>query len=188
MKKHLRKQYIQRRQALSPEESQARSKVICTHLLNWIQQGGFREVCLFLPYKGEPDLSGLSAVDGLGLILGLPVVSEVRGEMWFYRWEGQGSLVKNRYGILEPDLLAGAKPLVLSCSAVVLVPALAVDRQGARLGYGGGYYDRFLMKHPQVTSVGVVFGDFFVSQLPCEEHDWVLDYIATEKGLYSRKA
>ena len=111
--------------------------------------------------------------------------------MAFYEWDAAAPLVPNRFGIPEPDPavvrrvdlgpVAGAPP------AVLLVPAVALDRGGHRMGYGGGYYDRFLSAaaggRGGMTTVGVVFAEFVVARLPAEPHDHPVQFLATETGV-----
>ncbi len=89
-------------------------------------------------------------------------------------------LVRHRFGMLEPD--AGLPTIEPGELDLVLVPGLAFDRRGYRLGYGGGYYDRLL---PQVTAtkVGVVSATFVVGRIPNNYFDRRVDYVATESGI-----
>jgi 5-formyltetrahydrofolate cyclo-ligase len=111
----------------------------------------------------------------------LPVIGAAAGEMAFHRWRLGEPLRPNRYKILEPDPQT-APPLVPAAATIILVPCLAADRSGCRLGYGGGYYDRFL-KTAAATTVGVVFADALVPVLPGESHDVRLAFVATERGV-----
>ncbi len=95
--------------------------------------------------------------------------------MVFCRYEC--NLTPDRYGIPAPtEPWDGAIDLML-------VPALAFDKSGARLGRGGGYYDRALAEHTG-RSIGVIREAFVVEQLPTEPHDKKVDAIITEKGVY----
>jgi 5-formyltetrahydrofolate cyclo-ligase len=71
-----------------------------------------------------------------------------------------------------------------TAAQMVIVPMLAVDRRGFRVGYGKGYYDYFLSRMDTVT-VGVCFGDEIVDWVPNEAHDVPVQYIATENGVIS---
>lgn len=103
-------------------------------------------------------------------------------------------LTAGPYGIREPDmhvqLAAGhlnALPDALSVQEldVVIVPGVAFDRKGGRLGYGGGYYDRFLPQlRPNALKIGIAYQLQMVEQLPMETHDIPLDLIVTEKSVY----
>lgn len=86
-----------------------------------------------------------------------------------------GALTTNRYGIEEPEGVAYEGEI-----DVTVLPLLAADSAGRRLGYGGGYYDKFLAKHPS-EKVGWCFEEQIVEELPCEAHDVSLDAIVTDK-------
>jgi len=67
--------------------------------------------------------------------------------------------------------------------AVVIVPLIAYDAEGHRLGYGAGYYDRFLSRHPHMKKIGVAFSCQEVESIPADENDVCMDIIVTEKGV-----
>ena len=100
-----------------------------------------------------------------------------------------GRLVPARFGIPEPDegcpTLADADLV----SALILVPALALDVDGYRLGYGGGYYDRFLQGLSEagipVTTVGLAYGVCVTDTLPREPHDIPVHFIIDERRIIS---
>jgi len=64
--------------------------------------------------------------------------------------------------------------------SVIIVPCLAADNNGNRLGYGSGWYDRFLAKHPKALKIGLVYDQFLLDEIPHEPHDIQLDFIITE--------
>jgi len=66
---------------------------------------------------------------------------------------------------------------------VVLIPAVAFDRQGRRVGYGGGYYDRFLPEIPRAARIGAAFACQIVAEIPPDPHDVPADWIVTEDEL-----
>ena len=91
------------------------------------------------------------------------------------------TLVSNRMGLREPH--PDAEPVPLSEVDVMLVPGLAFDAAGYRLGYGGGYYDRTLTelaRHGRATTIGLAFEAQLVDEVPREEHDRSVPLIATE--------
>src|SRR5919112_558049 len=90
-----------------------------------------------------------------------------------------GRLAPGRYGLLEP-LGPGLGPTAIGTADVVVVPALAVARNGVRLGRGGGYYDRALQHaRPDAVVVALVFDDEFVDELPTEPHDRPVTAVVT---------
>lgn len=133
---------------------------------------------LFLPYHfvlsfaslpEEIDLSKLNASLAQQGRLLLPRIEN--GQLQAYHVDCLESLEKNAFGILEPNLT--------TCKAaehidVVLVPALGFDLQKHRIGYGKGFYDRFLALHPDIPSIGVGFKEQLTQTLPIENHDIAL--------------
>ena len=111
----------------------------------------------------------------------LPVI-EKNNSMNFFSWEKHEVLKVNKYGILEPFKKKKNIPHVM------LVPLLAFDKNKYRLGYGKGFYDRYLNKYlkknKDILTVGVAFSFQKHHKLPINSNDVKLDYILTEKGIY----
>lgn len=91
------------------------------------------------------------------------------------RFGGEAALVSGPWGLREPP--ASAPVVVPEAADVVVVPGLAMGRDGSRLGYGGGYYDRFLTEATGALRVGVVWAACLVDALPTEPHDARLDVV-----------
>ena len=112
----------------------------------------------------------------------LPVIVKPRSQLVFRCWAPGDPLNPNHLGISEPPAIsAELKPDIL------FVPLLAFDRQGFRLGYGGGYYDRSLAafaaeNHP-ITTIGIAYAAQEIPHVPRELHDRKLDVIVTEREL-----
>ena len=102
--------------------------------------------------------------------------------MDFYEWKKKDVLKVNKYGILEP---LKSKPITPN---IILVPLLAFDKFKNRLGYGKGFYDKYLRKHIQINknivTIGVAFSFQKYHKLPVNNKDVKLDYILTEKGIF----
>ena len=110
----------------------------------------------------------------------LPVV-EKNNLMNFYNWKKNDVLIVNKFGMLEP-IKADAK-----IPDVIIVPLLAFDKNKFRLGYGKGYYDRYLRKYikqyKDIMTVGVAFSFQKHNKLPINKNDVKMDFILTEKGI-----
>jgi 5-formyltetrahydrofolate cyclo-ligase len=135
----------------------------------------------FLAYRTEIDVLPLMArLVADGAVTALPVVTGKGQPLVFRRWEPGGPLEEAHFGIHVPPATAGeVEPDVL------LVPMLAFDRQGYRLGYGGGFYDRTLERLralKPVTAIGVAFAAQEVAEVMRGAHDQPLDFILTERG------
>ena len=178
-KKQLRKKYIQQRIALSPQQWQDKSDRICEHLLNSSLVKNSQTILSYMSLKQEPDLSKLHRQNQYRW--GLPRC-EGKKLIW-YQYCGDQQLTTGKYGITEPTLQCP----VISMEQVdlILVPAVACDRSGNRLGYGGGYYDRLLAPSSwqKITTIGVIFDFAYVEQLETQPWDQTLNYICTESGI-----
>jgi 5-formyltetrahydrofolate cyclo-ligase len=184
-KKALREAYLRQRQSWSATEVKTKSSEICAHLAKWLAKQEFKSVFSFLSHKNEPDLAPLAEdLIAQGIFVALPVVLKARGSMAFHNWQTGDGYTQNRYGIREPKLCPDAKAVIPDKTTVILLPSVALDEAGGRLGYGGGYYDRFLAAHGKApTLVGVNFEAFIVKALPCEANDFPVAFLASEKGI-----
>ena len=111
----------------------------------------------------------------------LPAISG-KNNMKFYRWNFLDSLKVNKYGMLEP--FETKKNFVPD---IILVPLLAFDNSNHRLGYGKGYYDKFLNEYlsinHKILSIGVAFSFQKYNKLPTSKFDFKLNHVLTEKGM-----
>ena len=135
----------------------------------------------FIPYLSEIDTRALlSALGARGCETCVPVVIENNTPLEFRVWAPGEPTVPGRWGIpVPPDGSPVVDPDVL------LVPMLAYDISGYRLGYGGGFYDRTLEKlraMKPVTAIGVAYSAQQVDAVVRGDHDQPLDWILTEKG------
>lgn len=131
----------------------------------------------FWPLPGEIDIRPLLlALVGRGHVAGLPETPPRGRPLLFRRWRPGTPMVAERFGTSRPD-----GPLLVP--TLLLVPLLAFDRCGHRLGYGGGYYDRTIAALPGVRTVGCAYAVQQVDAVPVLPHDAVLDAIATEAGV-----
>ena len=110
----------------------------------------------------------------------LPVI-EKKNNMNFYSWEKNQALFVNQFGILEPNKTK------IKIPNLILVPILSFDNHKYRLGYGKGFYDRYLnrylKKFKSILTVGVAFSFQKYHKLPRDKNDFKLNYILTEKGI-----
>ncbi len=111
----------------------------------------------------------------------LPVINS-KDRMQFIKWRLLDTLKVNKYGMLEPIL---NKKFIIP--DVILVPLLVFDEDKYRIGYGKGYYDKFLNKYlrlnKNILTIGVAFSFQKYNKLPVSKFDVKLDYILTEKGI-----
>ena len=171
---------------MSPALHDAEAQQLCDHLAEVV--AGVSVVCAYLPVGTEPGSPALVArLHELCDEVLLPVaLADPAGEHLPLRWGRYvpGTLVAARFGLREPPE-PWLPPEEVSRAAVVLVPALAVDRSGVRLGRGGGFYDRSLaLCGPQTRLVAVVRDCEVVDDLPSDPHDVRMTHVlAPSAGL-----
>lgn len=178
-KAELRAAVIARRRALSAPVRDSEARALTGYATGLGAAG--QTVCAYVPVGSEPgsrDLLDVLVVNGVRVLL--PVVED-DGPLRWGTYVG-GELVSARFGLLEP---AGPTlaPEAIAAAATVLVPALAVDRTGVRLGRGAGFYDRSLpMASPAARLIAVVRDDELVSELPADPHDVPVTHALTPGG------
>jgi len=141
----------------------------------------------FWPMGDELDIKPLLAdLHAMGCVCALPVVGTRAEPLSFRRWRPGDTLVRAGFGTHEPA--PGAEPVT---PALLLVPLLAFDDAGWRLGYGAGYYDRTLRSlraQAPARAVGVAFEGQRIEAVPHTERDERLDWIVTEAGAQALRA
>jgi 5-formyltetrahydrofolate cyclo-ligase len=178
-KAELRLRLLTRRTDRTDAERSAAADAVTRALLDGLT--GARTVAAFVPDPIEPGAGRLpEAYARLGARILLPVVPDTGREL---RWaEHTGPLAPGRFGLMEPTGPRLA-PATIGEADVVVVPALAVARDGTRLGRGGGYYDRALpLARADAVLVSLVFDDELVDTLPAEPHDRPVTAVVTPSG------
>lgn len=179
-KKALRAYYRTAREALTPEERAPMDARICEVIASCASYRYAETVLGYVPFGFEVNIMPLLArVLADGKRLALPRTYG-RGEMTFRYVTTLDSLQLGSYGIPEPS--EECPPYEGSPATLCLVPAIVYDRHGRRIGYGGGYYDRFLRSFA-VTALGVIYRSFVIPALPLGRYDHALPAIATERGI-----
>jgi 5-formyltetrahydrofolate cyclo-ligase len=156
-------------------------EAIARHALAHVPFPTGAAVAGYAPMGDEADpLPLLKALVERGFLTGLPVTPAARVPLVFRRWAPGGALVPARFGLSEPPATAAAfEPTIL------LVPLLAFDRAGHRLGYGAGYYDRTLEKlraSRTILAVGIAYSGQEVDEVGAGPHDQKLAWIVTERA------
>jgi 5-formyltetrahydrofolate cyclo-ligase len=175
----LRTQFQERRRARPVLERERAAAGLTRALLRGL--AGIRTFAAYVPDDEEPGHGRIpAAFTQLGARVLLPVVPPGGRELgWAV---DTGRLAPGRYGLLEP-LGPRLGATAVGTADVVVVPALAVARNGIRLGRGGGYYDRALQHaRPDAVVVTLVFDDEFVDELPAEPHDRRVTAVVTPSG------
>lgn len=179
-KEALRRAMRARRRALEDEEQAEAARAVLAHLRGFAPYRAAKRVMAYAACRGEMDLAPVMAdVLASGRTLALPRC-EAPGVMTARRVTGAEDLCTGAYGLTEPRASCGVIPP--GEIDLILVPGTAFDREGGRVGQGGGYYDRFL-NQTRTLRIGVCHGFALTARVPREAHDAQMDMILTPEGL-----
>jgi len=189
----LRKKMERLRGAMEEQESREKSEQACKHLLDhplFANQKDYSKLtlCTYMPFRSEIDITPVMEwcwVQGIKVLI--PRANRLQRSLTLYWIESYADVETGAWGIREPK--DNALVWDQKCSIdMILIPGLAFDLQGGRVGYGGGYYDRFVKACHRSTQVkpihmAAAFDLQIVDQVPMESHDLKIDSIITESGI-----
>lgn len=174
--KQVRTKILKKRERLSEEELINGSNRIANILEIFINRFGTKDILCFYPLDKEVNLLSLyEKLLNKGHNLFFPVSGEE--EICFYKVNDLKAFKKGKFNVYEP---VNRDILFLDKEALVICPGLAFDRKNNRIGYGKGYYDRFLKKHQKTTPIGVCFGLQIVDELDVGFWDVPMEMIITD--------
>jgi len=169
------------RRKISEEIGPGASEDIANNILAHVELPDDAKIAGYWPLRSEADIiPALTKLDQQGNQCLLPATGERHSPLVFREWSPGDKLQMSNFGVQEPT---DDKPIHVP--DILLVPLLAFDSTGHRLGYGGGYYDRTIaaLRKEGVMSAGIAFSGQQVDALPNEKHDQHLDMVVTESGV-----
>lgn len=181
-KKELRKIYLRKRLELTEEEYLLYNEKLSANLFSNVDFTAISVLHTFLPIEKNREVDTWKIVDMLQkefphIRIAIPKINNQSSELGHYYYEGKDQLENNTWEIPEP--IKGV-PASVEKIDVVLVPLLAFDKQGHRLGYGRGFYDRFLAQcRPDCRKIGLSFFDIEEEIADISEKDIPLDRVIT---------
>lgn len=178
----LRQEILQQRQNKSFNNSKyvVASEIICDAVIDIISNATLDlsvNIGMYYPIKGEPDLLKIITNNNDLWYYGLPKIYKSRMKIISYN-QGDKLIIGKYDQIYEPKSDNEFIPNIMC------VPALAYSKSGYRLGFGGGYYDKYFSQiefASKILKLGVCFDEFLLGDLPVESHDIKFDYIITEE-------
>lgn len=183
-KKELRKIYLNKRTNLSEEEYEQLNQQLCDHFFKAIDLSGIFVLHTFLPIKRTREVNTWLIIDRIKkdfpqLKVAVPKINNQTSELEHYYLESPEQLKNNTWEIPEPVY---GIPTPTNKIDIVLVPLLAFDKQGHRLGYGRGFYDKFLAGcRPDCVKIGLSFFEAEEIITGINEKDIPLNLIVTPK-------
>ncbi|MFH2075633.1 MAG: 5-formyltetrahydrofolate cyclo-ligase, partial [Pseudomonadota bacterium] len=184
-KREIRRRILTLRNAMPREEITAASLEIVKKLTEMEEIRRASTLMVFLSFGSEVHTDDLIRWGwDAGKRIVVPLCFPETRELMPCRIDGFDELETGHYGIREPKA-SHLQPVPQREIDAVLIPAVAFDRRGCRVGYGGGYYDRFLPEVPRAAKIGAAFACQIVAEIPADPYDVTVDRIVTEKGIIS---
>ncbi|MCD2348800.1 5-formyltetrahydrofolate cyclo-ligase [Clostridium guangxiense] len=178
-KSDIRKKMLQIRNNMDEHEKQIRDNKVFSNIINSNEYKSSTNIFLFVSYNSEVDTHKIirhSLKEGKRIFV--PKVISRKDGMETIEIKGFSDLEKSKHGILEPCSDKYANPEVVD---VVFAPGLAFDKNGGRLGYGAGFYDRYLKLLKKSTAkIGLCYSFQVVENVPMEEYDVRMNGIITD--------
>ena len=174
-KNQFRQALIKELKSLKATKHTSFSQQIANYLKDWLETQNIHHIGGFVPQKTEPNIWGI--INTLGQKLALPVFNDQTNS---YDWGPyKQPLIPSKFNIPEPALAFDKAPKLDAC----LVPAVGIDLNGNRIGWGRGYFDRLLSINIPIR-MGVIFNQQIIKP-PITPHDWdvPLTHILTESGI-----
>lgn len=180
-KNFLRKDMLARRRAQDPVYMAQAAKSLAEHLAAIIDDTPPCTIAGYAAIRKEIDVfPAMQMLAARGHTLCLPDVEHKQTPLVFHRWQPGDAMVTGSYGISVPEKGYRLTP------DIVLVPLVAFDARGYRLGYGAGYYDQTICQlrggDKPARIIGVAYSTQQIDEIPAEPHDETLDMVVTEKG------
>jgi 5-formyltetrahydrofolate cyclo-ligase len=184
VKSLLRQEYLTKRLLMRPTDADEKNSRIVKNTMELLMRRTFSVIHLFLPLRDKNEMDTWRIITDLrtsfpDVDIVIPRVVPDTYQMHHYLFTDDTRLIENRWKIPEPDPLSGTEVLPESIDIVVL-PLLAFDTAGYRVGYGGGFYDRFLKEcKSDVLKIGLSFFDPVDHIEDIDQYDMRMDYCIT---------
>ena len=184
LKSSIRQILRQRKDLMSPENRLAKSERIRSHLMNQIRDG--ETVMVYTSKENEVNTANsITSLLERGNPVIVPIIVKDDVSLRLSYLKDHSVLVPSTFGVPEP--IGNEIPASGDDVDTIIVPMLGFDRTGRRIGYGAGYYDRFLAKNRTLRKIGIAFSCQEFETLPVDEYDIPMDCIITEEGIVYQK-
>ncbi|MFN3740020.1 MAG: 5-formyltetrahydrofolate cyclo-ligase [Thermodesulfovibrionales bacterium] len=177
----LRKSILEKRDSIEPSLRDKKNELIKKRLTEIREFKEAKGILLYASFRSEPDTHGIIRDCLLaGKRVFLPRVNKEKRELEIREINSPDQLKKGYSGIPEPD---EDSPLRDKNEAqLIIVPGVAFDRRGGRIGYGAGYYDKLLsVLNEEIPVVAIAYDEQIVDEIPLEGHDKLVDLIITDR-------
>jgi 5-formyltetrahydrofolate cyclo-ligase len=170
----------EKRNLIPVEKRRLKDALIFDKILNHPMYAACNKLLCYINMGSEVETTKLiNHALSMGKIVAVPFARPKTRNMYFIKIAGFDNLVKSRYGALEPAYNTD-NIITPDRDTLIIVPGLAFDSSGYRLGYGGGYYDTYAENNPEGLRVGLAYSEMVVKRVPIEVHDRHVDVLITD--------
>lgn len=186
IKKELRKKYRNIRETMPASQKIKADKSIYQKLINFSEYKKAKTVLIFVSKKIEVDtIEIINQAFKDGKKVAVPKCLDKKGRMAFFVINSLDELKNDSFNLLEPD--ENKAPMLVNFNnSICILPGFAFDSKGYRIGFGKGYYDRFLQKYSGIK-IGICYNSCIVDSLPHGRYDVCANYIVTQKYILTIK-
>ncbi|MBK8170904.1 MAG: 5-formyltetrahydrofolate cyclo-ligase [Sandaracinaceae bacterium] len=184
VKNELRKRMKAVRKTLPHEARLTRARAICEKLVALDAWKNARTVSLYMAMREEVHLDvAIDAARADGKVIAMPRVDDETDLLVLHEWRADDAMATSAFGVAEP--LASAPRIPGEAVDLVIVPALAFDDKGHRIGYGAGYYDRLLPTLANAVRIGIAFDFQLIAEAPVQANDVPVHTVVTDARVLS---
>ena len=181
-KESLREVLRDRRWSLSARDRQESSRIICRSLAELVSRN--ERVMVYCAKEPEVETNSfIRYLLGAGIPVIVPIIQQEDVSLRLSYLQRSECLVPSTFHVPEP--VGSEIPANPADVTSAIIPMLGFDRNGGRLGYGAGYYDRFLSQNQHIRTIGIAFSCQEVHQIPLDTNDVLMDLVVTESGIFS---
>ena len=189
-KTEIREGYLSQRRAMDKDIKAALDEKICSVILSSATYRYADTILMYYAKDDEVDINPVAwAAVAAGKKVAFPKTNPEDRSMVFRFVTSEDDLAEGAFGLREPKegLPSFTVTGELQQSVICIIPAVVYDKKGFRIGYGGGYYDRYLSSF-KGTKVGVEYYDYIIGNVPHGRFDLAVDVLISEKGIYPKKS
>ena len=182
-KKEIRDTILDIRKSFDTDYLGRLSTVICNRVIKQEAYLNCKDLVLYMPINNEVNLD-IIMLDAIkhGKKIWLPRI--INKNMEFYRYTKETKFIKGAYGILEPDTEEILQP---DFDTLIIMPGAAFSEDMGRIGYGGGYYDKYFSKHPYCKTIAVCYNFQILPMLPTDVLDIKPDMIISDDYIFCKE-
>ena len=176
----LREKLKSRREALTLEERREKSYYITQYLTSFLSP--YRTVLAYV--AKDPEVESMVIINCLleeGKSVLVPIIQKETKTLRISHLHRMADLEPGTFRVPEP--LSREKPAPPESIEIALLPLVGFDREGNRLGYGAGYYDRFFTAYPAIPRIGLAYACQEAESIPAEPYDQKMNWVVTEEGI-----